>query len=318
VRALTLEKNLQYQSNHPAPRAGEGECLVRVRMAGICSTDLQLVKGYMQFRGILGHEFVGLVESGSATWQGKRVVCEINCVCRRCDMCLSGLANHCRKRTVLGISGRDGCFADLVCVPESNLHEVPDALTDEQAVFVEPVAAAYQTLSQYPFTASTKATVVGSGRLGLLVAQVLSATGCKLTVIGRNAAKLSLAEKRGVQAVHVDELACRADHDVVVDCTGTPAGFDLATRLVRPRGSIVLKSTFGGVQGVNLAAVVVNEISVLGSRCGSFSDAINALVREAVEVRPMITQTVPFERAMEAMAAAGQAKHLKILLDMRK
>ncbi len=318
MRALSLEKNLQYQANHPDPRPGEGECLVRVRMAGICSTDLQLVLGYMQFRGILGHEFVGVVESGSANWLGKRVVCEINCVCRHCDMCLSGLANHCRKRTVLGIAGRDGCFADLVCVPEANLHEVPDVLTDEQAVFVEPVAAAYQTLSQYPFVAKTKATVVGSGRLGLLVTQVLAETGCKLTVVGRNAAKLLLAEKRGVQSVHVDDLICRADHDVVVDCTGSPEGFDLATRLVRPRGSIVLKSTFAGERGVNLAAVVVNEISVLGSRCGSFSDAIHALVREAVEVRPMITQTVPFDQAMDAMTAASQPKHLKILLDMRK
>ncbi len=318
MRALVLEKKLQYQANHPDPKPGEGECLVRVLMAGICSTDLQLVQGYMQFRGVLGHEFVGVVESGSAAWLGKRVVCEINCVCRGCDMCLSGLANHCRKRTVVGIDGRDGGFADLVSVPEANLHEVPDTLSDEQAVFVEPVAAAYQTLSQYPFVAKTKATVVGSGRLGLLVAQVLAETGCQLTVVGRNEAKLLLAEKRGVQAVHVDELICRADHDVVVDCSGSPEGFELAMRLVRPRGSIVLKSTFAGEQGVNLAAVVVNEITVVGSRCGSFTEAINALVREAVEVRPMITQTFPFDRAVEAMAVAGRRESLKILLDMRR
>ncbi len=318
MRALTLENHLQFQANHAQPRSGDGECLVRVRLAGICATDLQLVNGYMRFRGILGHEFVGVVESGSSSWQGKRVVCEINCVCRACDMCLSGLANHCRKRTVLGIDGRDGCFADFICVPEANLHEVPDALTDEQAVFVEPLAAAYQTLSQYPFGPKTKATVIGSGRLGLLVTQVLATTGCKLTVIGRNEVKLSLAEKRGVQAVHVDELVCRGDHDVVVECTGSPAGFDLATRLVRPRGSIVLKSTYAGEQGVNLASVVVNEITVLGSRCGLFSEALDALVREAVEVRSMITRTFPIDQAMEAMASAARPEHLKVLLDMRK
>jgi threonine dehydrogenase-like Zn-dependent dehydrogenase len=229
-------------------------------------------------------------------------------------MCQMGLANHCRRRSVIGIQGRDGCFADVVAVPEHNLHSVPDVVSDEQAVFVEPLAAAYQVLAQCRIEQRTNVTVVGPGRLGLLVAQVLATTGCKLTVVGRNAKKLLLCEKKGIQGIHVDELVPRQDRDVVIECTGSPAGLEVAMQLVRPRGTIVLKSTYADGGPLNLAPIVVDEINLLGSRCGPFPEAIGALAREAVDVRSMISRAYPIEQAVEAFKAAADPDNVKILL----
>ena len=268
----------------------------------------------MNHFGVLGHEMVGTVVRGSSAWRDKRVVCEINCVCRRCDMCQAGLSSHCRQRTVMGIAGRDGCFADLVAVPERNLHLVPEMVSDEEAVFVEPLAAAYQVLAQCPIEPRMTVSVVGPGRLGLLVAQVLATIGCKLTVIGRNPKKLLLCEKKGIQAIHVDQLIPRQDRDVVVDCTGSPAGLEIAAKLVRPRGTIVLKSTCAEPGPIDLTPIVVHEITVVGSRCGPFPEAINALARQAVEVRSMISRTFPIERALEAFEASQDPENVKILL----
>lgn len=350
MRAVTFDQALRFEPDRQDPKPGDGECLVSVHLAGICSTDLQITRGYMSFTGVLGHEMVGTVVAGSSNWRGRRVVCEINCVCRRCEMCLAGLANHCRKRTVLGIEGRDGTFADLVAVPERNLHALPDVISDEEAVFVEPLAAAYQVITQCPVDERMNVSVVGTGRLGLLVVQVLATTGCKLTAVGRNATKLLLCEKKGIQAIHVDELVPRQDRDVVVECSGRPEGLDIAMQLVRPRGTIVLKSTYanpeagGGVTPVrqavgraspadtkaehnmsagqsptsraapNLAPIVVNEVTLLGSRCGPFTEAINALARQAVDVRSLISRTFPIEQAAEAFEAAGNSENVKILL----
>ena len=308
------QAGLAFKPDYPDPTPGDGECLVRVRLAGICATDLQIPQGYASFRGVLGHEMVGTVVSGSASWRDKRVACEINCVCGRCEMCQAGLANHCTQRTVMGISDRDGCFADLVAVPERNLHEVPEALSDEQAVFIEPLAAAYQVLAQCSIEKRMTVSVVGSGRLGLLVAQAVATTGCKLTVIGRNPKTLQLCEKMGIQGIHVDELIRRSDRDVVVECSGSPDGLDIAMSLVRPRGTIVLKSTFAEPGRLNLAPIVVNEVTLLGSRCGSFPDAISALAREAVEVRSMISRVYPIENAVEAFEASQQPQNVKVLL----
>jgi len=314
VRAVVFDGNLRFEPDYPDPGAAEDECLVRVRLAGICSTDLHITRGYMDFRGVLGHEMVGTVVTGPPEWSDKRVVCEINCICRQCDMCLAGLSNHCRKRVALGIDGRDGCFADLVAVPVRNLHAVPDVISDEQAVFVEPLAAAYQVLTQCPIEKRMNVSVVGAGRLGLLVAQVLATTGCKLTVIGRNPKKLLLCEKKGVQAIHVDELIPRRDRDIVVECTGSPAGLDVALQLARPRGTIILKSTYADTGSLNLAPLVVNEVTLLGSRCGPFPEAINALARQAVDVRAMISKTFPIEQAVEAFDAAQDPDNVKVLL----
>jgi len=314
MRAVYLDARASYRTDHTEPRPADGECLIQVHLAGICATDLHLLDGYMNFRGVLGHEMVGTVTHGSPAWRNKRVVCEINCVCRQCDMCHSGLSNHCRKRTVMGIVGRDGCFADLVAMPERNLHAVPDAVTDEEAVFTEPLAAAYQVLAQCPIEPRMQVAVVGSGRLGILVAQVLAATGCKLSVIGRNATKLTLCEKRGIQTLLADEVPLRRDRDVVVECSGSPEGLKIAMGLIRPRGTIVLKSTYAKGTVPNLAPVVVDEVRVIGSRCGPFGEALNALARQAVDVRSMITKVVPLDQALAAFEAVRKPETVKILL----
>ena len=314
MRAVVFDQMLRFDPTHPDPAPGDGECLVRVHLAGICATDLHITAGYMNFTGVIGHEMVGTVIDGSDAWRGKRVVCEINCVCRRCEMCQAGLSNHCRKRTVIGIDGRDGFFADLVAVPEHNLHEVPEVVSDEEAVFVEPLAAACQVLVQCPIDERSNVTVVGSGRLGLLVAQVLRDKGCRLTVVGRNEKKLLLCEKKGIQSVHVNDVIPRRDRDVVVECTGAPEGLALAMQLVRPRGTIALKSTYAEGGAPNLASIVVDEVTLLGSRCGPFPEAINALARQAVEVRSMISRTYPIEQAVEAFEAARNPDNVKILL----
>lgn len=318
MRALVFDGELRFEENYPTPEPVGNQCLVRVHQAGICATDLHLQTGYMNFRGVLGHEFVGTVEQGPDQWVGKRVVAEINCVCGRCDMCQRGLSPHCLNRTVLGILGRDGAFADYVTVPERNLYLVPDSLVDEQAVFVEPLAAAFQVLVQCPIDARSRVVVIGSGRLGLLTAQVLGTTACQLTVVGRNREKLERCEKKGIRGIHVDDLHHTKDHDVVVDCTGAPGGLELAMRLVRPRGTIVLKSTYTQSRPINLAPIVIDEVTLLGSRCGPFPEAINALTRGAVEVQSMISKTFPIHQGIQAMAAAKDARNLKIMLRMNR
>jgi alcohol dehydrogenase len=314
MQALVFDGSLKYQRNRPDPEPQRGEALLRIDLAGICATDLEITKGYMNFSGTLGHEFVGTVIDGPRTWRGKRVVADINCVCGKCDLCQHGLSNHCRNRTVIGIAGRDGCFAEKIAVPLANLHEVPASVSDEQAVFVEPLAAAFQVVKQCPIEKRMQVAVVGSGRLGLLIAQVLRLTECKLEVIGRNPETLSFCEKKGIQARSIHEVVPRADRDVVVECTGAPAGFDYATRLVRPRGTLVLKSTFAADAPLTLAGVVINEITVLGSRCGPFADAINALARKQIDVTSMITRQFPLSRGVEAFEAAADPKHIKVLL----
>lgn len=333
MRAIVLNKNLKYDDAYPEPTPAPGECLVRVVQAGICSTDLQLVRGYMNFSGVLGHEMVGIVEDGAPRWRGKRVACEINCACGDCDMCSAGLSTHCRRRTVLGIAGRDGCFADRVCIPERNLHEVPDAISDEEAVFIEPLAAAWQVIKQVAIEKRTRAAVVGSGKLGLLVAQVINTLGCRVTVVGRNPQTLSLAEKRHIQAIHVEDLVPEQDHDLVVECTGSGDGMTIALGMVRPRGTIVLKSTYAvldkrqPIHGPNeaeppspvkdcldLAPAVIHEVQIIGSRCGPFPQAIESLQRRQIEVSSMISRSMRIDRGVEAFEAAADPRNVKVLL----
>jgi threonine dehydrogenase-like Zn-dependent dehydrogenase len=317
VQAITFDTKVNLVTNYPDPEPAPGECVVAVHCAGICTTDLEIIRGYMHFTGVLGHEMVGRVIDGPEQWKGKRVACEINCVCGSCDMCRSGLTTHCRSRTVLGIAGRDGVFAERVRVPERNLHEVPSIVSDDEAVFIEPLAAAYQVIKQCPIDPRMTVAVVGSGRLGLLLAQVLAATGCRLQVVGRNPKTLQYCEKKHIQTVSVDEIVPRQDHDVVVECTGGPAGLELSMGLVRPRGIIVLKSTYADPAPLNLAPVVINEVTVLGSRCGPFAEAINALARKEVDVLPMIARTFKLDRGLEALEAAADADNIKVLLRVR-
>lgn len=315
MKAIRFDgKSLQFDSSAPAPAGGQGEAIIDVLLAGICATDLEIVCGYMGFRGILGHEFVGRVRKGPSEWIGKRVVGEINCVCGRCDLCQSGLSRHCRKRTVLGISGRDGAFAEQVALPAMNLHVVPDGMSDEEAVFVEPLAAAIQVVQQCKVEPRMQVTVIGPGRLGLLVAQVLARTGCKLDVVGRSATGLEFCEKKGIQPVPLSAVVPRADRDVVVECSGSPDGLRLALSMVRPRGTIVLKSTYASGSTVDLAPIVINEVTLLGSRCGPFAEALKALARRDVEVASMVSRKFELSRAVDAFEAARDPRNIKVLL----
>jgi len=313
--AVLFDSSLRVVAKHPAPAAAQGEALLRVRQVGVCSTDIEITKGYMGFRGVLGHEFVATVEeSPDRSLLGKRVVGEINCVCGTCDMCQAGLSNHCRNRTVLGIAGRDGCFAELCTLPVANLHVLPDSVDDDQAVFVEPLAAAIQVTKQVRMDARSFVTVIGGGRLGLLVAQVVNNLGVPVRVIGRDAAKLSLCERWQIRSRHVKDIQPRQDQDVVIDCTGSADGLELAMRLVRPRGTLVLKSTFVPTRPVDLAPLVVNEINLVGSRCGPFAAAIALLADRAVDVASLISRRFKLAEAPAAIEHAQQPGVLKVLM----
>lgn len=314
MKAIYYSDSLKFDQSYPEPKPAPGEVLVAVKLAGICATDLEIVRGYMSFRGVLGHEFVGTVVKGPRTWKNKRVVAEINCICGKCEMCQRGLANHCRRRTVIGIAGRDGAFAELIAVPERNLHVIPDAVSDEQAVFVEPLAAAFQVIKQCPIEKRMRVAVVGPGRLGSLVAQVLQSTGCDLEVFGQTELTLRFCEKRGIRATPVSDVMPRGDRDVVVECSGSPDGFELAMKLLRPRGTMVLKSTYAKPKPLDMSPIVINELIVLGSRCGPFPDAINALACRQIDVESMISRQLPLGRGLEAFELAADPRHMKVLL----
>jgi len=316
--AMCFDGEVVMRTDYPKPRCAHGEVLVEVSKAGICSTDLEVVKGYMGFSGVMGHEFVGKAVGGSRLWGGKRVVAEINCICGKCDMCKSGLANHCRNRTVLGIDGRDGCFAEYVAVPARNCHEVPEAVSDSEAVFIEPLAAAFQLTRQVKPAQSDRVVVLGDGRLAQLVVRVLRLRLRRTLMVGRHPAKLEAAEKQGVQTVLEGDFVPAKAADVVVDATGSASGFELAMRTVRPRGTIVLKSTFAAAGGLNLAPLVIDEITVVGSRCGPFPEAIAALARREVDVAALISAEFPLADGPAALAAAGNGNNIKVLLDVRR
>jgi len=317
MRALLFDQTLSFRPRYAEPKAAGGDTLIRVRQAGVCATDLEITRGYMGFTGILGHEFVGVVEeSADKGWVGKRVVGEINVVCGRCDLCVSGLSNHCRNRTVLGIVNRDGAFADYVRLPAVNLHEVPASVEDDQAVFAEPLAAAFQILKQVKLDNRKWVTVLGDGRLGLLCAQVLRNAGSPVRVIGKHADKLRLCDQWGIRSRALADITPRHDQEVVVDCTGSAAGLELAMQLVRPRGTIVLKSTFAEGKPLNLAPLVIDEINVVGSRCGPFKEALKALAEKSVDVTSMIHKRMKIEQGVEAMELAGKPGVLKVVLKM--
>jgi len=317
MRALTFDKTLSFDARRADPIPDDGDTLIKVRQAGICSTDLEITKGYMGFHGVLGHEFVGeVVSSPNKDLVGQRVVGEINIVCGRCDLCLSGLSTHCRNRTVLGILNHDGAFADFVRLPELNLHVVPKTVDDDSAVFVEPLAAAFQILKQIKLDGRKWVTVLGDGRLGLLVAQVLRNAGCPVRVIGKHPEKLTLCEKWSIRSRPLEDIQPRHDQDVVVDCTGSASGFELAMQMVRPRGTIVLKSTFAAGKPLSLAPLVIDEIQVIGSRCGPFKEAIRALTEKQVDVASLIHRRMRIEQGVEAMEYAARPGVLKVLITM--
>ncbi|MCC6580487.1 MAG: alcohol dehydrogenase catalytic domain-containing protein [Phycisphaeraceae bacterium] len=290
---------------------------------GVCSTDLELCRGYMRFRGVLGHEFVGVVEKVTGpkgqNLIGKRVVGQINCVCGRCDMCLGGLREHCRQRTVLGILDRDGCFASRFVLPVVNLLEVPDSVDDDHAVFTEPLAAAYQILRQLTIEGRPYVTVLGDGRLGLLCAQVMTQLNATVRLVGKHPEKLALCEKWGVKHRLLDDVGLRQDQDIVVDCTGSASGLKVAMQMVRPRGKIVMKTTVApqaaGSEIVDLSPLVIHEIQVIGSRCGPFPDALHALAAGKIDVLSLISRRMKLADGVEALRVARQRDVIKVLLE---
>jgi threonine dehydrogenase-like Zn-dependent dehydrogenase len=328
MRALRFDGSLRFVSDAPTV-VREGEALVQVLRAGICNTDLEIVKGYASFRGTLGHEFVGrIVESPDKELLGRRVVGEINAGCGVCALCSAGDARHCPQRTVLGIKGRDGAFADYLSLPPHNLIAIPDSITDEVAVFVEPLAAAASILEQISIAASTRVAVIGDGKLAQLICRVLAQTGCALTVIGKHAEKLALLDDTGARCLRLTvavndpmkaqgwlaEQALNQSFDVVVEASGSASGLPLAIGLTRPRGAIVMKSTHHGQTAADLSQVVVNELRVIGSRCGRFSPAIDWLARRAIDVRSLISQEFAIEDGLAAFAQAAAATTMKVLL----
>lgn len=308
---------LELVKDYPVPVAGEGEVLIKVLWAGICSTDLEICKGYMKFEGVPGHEFVGrVVRTSRANLADRRVVGGINCVCGKCDMCASGLSNHCRDRTVLGISGRDGSLAEYLVLPEANLQVVDEKISDEQAVFAEPLAAALQIVKQVPIDARWKIAVLGDGRLGLLAAQVLANLNKSVLLVGKHPEKLLVADKKGIRVSLAERTVSKNDYDLVVECTGSASGLVMASKMVRPRGTVVLKSTYAGKAECDLSQLVVNEVTLIGSRCGTFGEALEALKNEQVDVAGMISRVFPLEKICEAMEFAAEPESIKVLLRM--
>ncbi|MGH2443132.1 MAG: MDR/zinc-dependent alcohol dehydrogenase-like family protein [Chloroflexota bacterium] len=292
--------------------------MIRVLKADICGTDLEIAAGYKGFRGILGHEFAGeVVACSDESWLGKRVCGEINVWCGHCAMCLAGLTSHCQNRTILGISGRSGAFAEYLALPVRNLHPVPDAVDDDEAVFVEPLAAAFQILEQVEIRAGDKVAVLGDGRLGILCARALASAGHRIVCVGKHAEKRARVQSEGIHTTLLSE-ALPGSFDIVVEASGSPTGFDAAIDLLRPRGKLILKSTLAHPARVNLSKVVVNEIQVIGSRCGPFPRAIEALETQWVQVRDLIDARFPLDQAVSAMQKASESGILKVVLDITK
>jgi threonine dehydrogenase-like Zn-dependent dehydrogenase len=316
MRALLCDGNLTLDREYPLPERRPDESLIRVKIAGICNTDLEIARGYMGYSGILGHEFVGIVEdTDTSALLGKRVVGEINIRCGSCEFCRSAMPTHCPKRTVLGIMGKPGVMADYCTLPDSNLHVVPDGLSDEVAVFCEPLAAAFEITEHNTIRPGQKTVVLGDGKLGLLVAQVLKNAGADVLLVGHSPDKLARAEAWSIPAVVESEMSKDAA-DMVVDCTGTTQGFALALELVKPRGTIVLKTTVADTFSINLAPLVINEITVVGSRCGPFEPALTALSNGSVRVTDMISRIFAMDQALEAFEYASQPGILKVLINM--
>jgi alcohol dehydrogenase len=320
MQAIVFDGHLRLAGDRSRPVPARGEALIRIAMAGICNTDMEITKGYLGFRGIMGHEFTGIVEAEggrAGRFVGKRVVGEINCGCRRCDLCLGGLEKHCPHRTTIGILGREGAFAEYMTLPTGNLHEIPDGLSDEEAVFTEPLAAAFEILEQVSIGPSHRVLVLGDGKLGILCALVLKLTGARVTLAGKHPAKMRIARDQGVAVTAAKDIPVDGTYDVVVEATGNAQAFETAMRLTRPRGIIVLKSTVAHGTPINLAPLVIDEITVVGSRCGPFKPALKALARGLIDVRPLISAVFPPVEAKKAFRAARNRNSLKVLLDLR-
>lgn len=316
MKGLWLEdRRLSYREDLSIPEPKAGEALIKTRLAGVCATDLEMRRGYYPFTGIPGHEFVGEVAAapGNEGWVGQRVVGEINLVCGKCAACRAGRSNHCHNRSVLGILGKDGVLAEFLTLPVANLHVLPNEVTDEAAVFTEPLAAALEIQQQVHIQPGMRVLVVGAGRLGLLIAQTLKLTGCDLAVVVRREAQAKLLAEWGIPAVHSKTVRAKSA-DLVVEATGSPSGFSLSREAVRPAGTLVMKSTFAGDVSLNLSAMVVDEITLVGSRCGPFKPALRLLSLGLVDTAPLIHTRFSLSEGLDAFTKAGERGVLKVLV----
>lgn len=317
MKAVIFDKTLKYVEDYEKPTPKKGEALIKVTYGGVCNTDKEITKGYMGYKGILGHEFTGVVEEindEDKTFLGKRVVGEINLGCKNCEWCAKDLERHCPNRSTLGILAKDGCFAEYVTLPLSNLIEIPENVPDEQAVFVEPLAAGLEILEQMHIQPCQKVMVLGDGKLGLLTALALNACGLDVLIVGKHQNKLDIAKNQGVKTQLLSEFEQAPKFDVVVEATGSITGFETSVNCVKPRGTLVLKSTIAASKELNLAPIVINEITILGSRCGRFEPAMRLIASGKIDFSQMISKIYPIEQAVEAFDANNAKDTIKILL----
>lgn len=317
MKAIVFDEILKLDNNYTKPVPKTGEALVKVVIAGICNTDYEITKGYMGYKGILGHEFVGIVEeinSNDKSLLGKRVVGEINLGCGECDWCKRHLERHCPNRGTLGIWQKDGCFAEYVTMPLCNLIEVPESITNEEAVFVEPLAAALEILEQLHIKPYEKVLVLGDGKLGLTTAIALNSSGLDVTLMGKHQNKLDIAKNQKVRTKLLQETEIKKEYDVVVEATGSLSGFETSIASVKPRGTLVLKSTIAASKEFNFAPIVIEEITVLGSRCGQFRPALRYLENKKIDFKPFISGIYNIDQAIEAFEKNKEKDTLKILL----
>ncbi len=318
MQALWLEnQQLTYLPDLPRPIPEPGEALIRLRLAGICSTDLEMLRGYYEYTGIPGHEFVGEIvqlpsQANDGRLQiGQRVVGEINIVCGHCSTCQAGRPTHCENRRTLGIKDHHGTFAEFMTLPIENLHAIPDSLADEAALFTEPLAAALEIQEQLSIRPDSKVLLIGAGRLGQLIAQTLALRGCELQVVTRRQHQVELLAAHNIATLHTDQPEA-ARYDLVIDATGSPDGLQQAIRAVRPRGTILLKSTFKGSTQINFSSLVVDEITIVGSRCGPFEPALRLLASKKVEPLPLLDQVFSLEEGKQAFQKASLPGVMKI------
>ncbi|MBQ7127182.1 alcohol dehydrogenase catalytic domain-containing protein [bacterium] len=322
MRAIVFDKELKFDNNYPKPLPNKGEALIKVTLAGICNTDYEITKGYMGYSGILGHEFTGIVEDVNSDneedkkWIGKRVVAEISWGCNEpnCEWCAKKNYRHCPERHTIGIWKKDGAMADYITLPTNILFEIPQNVSDEQAVFVEPLAAACEITEQLHIEPTSKVLVLGDGKLGLTTALALNAMNHDVILVGKHQNKLDIAQAQGVETKLLDSLSLNEKYDIVVEATGTASGFETSMNAVKPRGVLVLKSTVATGKELNLAPIVINEITVLGSRCGQFGPALRLLEKEKIDFSPFISGIYNIEEAIEAFEANKLKENLKILI----
>lgn len=319
MKAVVFDEELKLVNDYQKPTPKQGEALIKISMVGICNTDYEITKGYMGYKGILGHEFVGVVEdvnSEDKTLVGKRVVGEINCGCGECDLCKQHLERHCFNRQTLGIFNKDGCFAEYLCMPVKNLLVVPDNVKNEEAVFVEPLAAALEITEQLHIKPFEKVLVLGDGKLGLLIALALKNSNLNVLLVGKHQNKLDIASKQGIETILLNDLKIEKTYDVVVEATGSINGFETALSLTRPRGTLVLKSTVATGKEFNFAPIVIDEITVLGSRCGQFAPALRMLADKKIDFSDLISDIYPIDKAIEAFERNKDKDSIKVLIKL--